>query len=84
MPMDDRDPLMDAVKAVPGVVAGYHLVDPETGNGLSFSIFEDAEAMAAAGRAIAQRAEELGWHDQPRPFPTSVTTYEVMRQIITP
>jgi hypothetical protein len=72
MPTDDRDPLADAVKDIPGVVAGFHLIDPETGNGLSVSIYEDAEAMAATGRAIARRVEELGWNNEPtQPPPQS-------------
>ncbi len=29
--------------------------------------------------AIAQRAEEIGWHSQPRPAPKSEKIYRVMR-----
>jgi hypothetical protein len=79
MPADDRDWVIDAAAAVPGVRASYHLVDPETGNGLSVAVFDDAEAAQAAGAAIRRRAEEIGWNDQPRPSFTSETFYEVLR-----
>ncbi len=35
MPDDDRQWVIDAAKAVPGVRDAYHPVDPNTGNGLS-------------------------------------------------
>lgn len=79
MPTDDRNWLVDATKDVPGVVAGYHLIDPLTGNGLSVSIYEDEEALAATKAAIEQAVKETGWSDQPHPAPKSVTMYEVMR-----
>lgn len=81
MPTDDRDALAVAVSRVPGVVAGFHLIDPLTGNGLSISVFEDEQAMAATRAAIEGVARELGWHEQVRPAPTSVTMYEVMRRM---
>jgi hypothetical protein len=41
MPDGDRQWVIDAMKTVPGVLGVYHLVDPETGNGLSVGFFED-------------------------------------------
>ena len=41
MPEDDRQWVIDAAKTVPGVLDGYHLVDPITGNGLSIAFFDD-------------------------------------------
>ena len=41
MPADDRQWVIDAAKTVPGVLDAYHLLDPETGNGLSIAFFED-------------------------------------------
>ena len=41
MPDDDRQWVIDAAKTVPGVLDTYHLVDPDTGNGLSIAFFDD-------------------------------------------
>jgi hypothetical protein len=41
MPDDERQWVIDAAKTVPGVLNGYHLLDPVTGNGLSIALFED-------------------------------------------
>ena len=79
MPTEDRSWVVDAAATVPGVHATYHLVDPKTGNGLSVALFDDEQAAEAAHAAIQQRGEEIGWHDQPRPQPSSVTVYEVLR-----
>jgi hypothetical protein len=79
MPTDDRQWVIDAAKAVPGVLDAYHLVDPDTGNGLSIALFEDGVDVGAVRAAIAERAREIGWHDQPRPAPESETIYRVIR-----
>jgi len=79
MPTDDRQWVIDAAKAVPGVLNAYHLVDPKTGNGLSVSFFDDDVDVASVRDAIAQRAEEIGWHNQPRPAPKAETIYRVIR-----
>ena len=79
MPTDDRQWVLDAAKAVPGVLNAYHLVDPATGNGLSVAFFEDDVDVAAVRDAITSRAEAIGWHDQPRPSPASETIYRVLR-----
>jgi hypothetical protein len=79
MPTDDRTWVAAAAKDIPGVVAGYHLIDPETGDGLSVSIFEDAQALAATKAAIDDRAAAIGWHDHRRPAPAKVTIYDVLR-----
>jgi hypothetical protein len=81
MPTDDRDWVLDAVATVPEVRAGYHLRDPETGNGLSISVFDDEAAAAAARKAIEARAEEIGWNDRPHPAPASERFYEVVRHV---
>jgi hypothetical protein len=79
MPTDDRSWVLEAAKSVPGVRETFHLVDPETGNGLSVGFYDSREAITAASAAIEQRAREIGWHDQPRPGPLSVTVYDVVR-----
>ena len=79
MPEDDRQWVIDAAKAVPGVLGSYHLVDPDTGNGLSVAFFEDDTDLAAVRAAIGKRAEEIGWHSQPRPAAKSEKIYRVMR-----
>jgi hypothetical protein len=79
MPQDDRQWVIDAAKSVPGVLEAYHLVDPETGNGLSVAFFEDDVDVSAVRGAISAKAEQIGWHDQPRPAPESETIYQVIR-----
>ncbi|MBB5896237.1 hypothetical protein ACFFS4_19235 [Kutzneria kofuensis] len=79
MPDDDRQWVIDAAKAVPGVLGSYHLVDPATGNGLSIAFFEDDTDLAEVRAAIARRADEIGWHTTPRPAPKSETIYRVIR-----
>lgn len=79
MPQDDRQWVIDASKSVPGVVGGYHLIDPETGNGLSIAFFEDDVDVSAVKAAIAAKAQEIGWYEQPRPAPESETIYRVIR-----
>ena len=68
---------------VPGV-SSYHLVDPNIGNGPSVAFFEDEQAASAAQAAIGKRAQEINWHDQSRPHPTSVTLYQVLRNAAGP
>jgi len=84
MPTDDRQWVLDAAKTVTGVRNAYHLIDPATGNGLSIALFDDDVDVAAVRNAITRRAEEIGWHDQPRPAPTSETIYRVLRSSETP
>jgi hypothetical protein len=79
MPDDDRQWVIDAAKAVPGVLDAYHLVDPGTGNGLSIAFFDDEVDVAEVKAAIARKAEEIGWNDVPRPAPASETIYRVER-----
>ena len=79
MPTDDRDWVIDAIAGIPGVRATYHLLDPETGNGLSVASFDHETAAQAAGAAVRRRAEEIGWNDQPRPRYASETFYQVLR-----
>jgi hypothetical protein len=80
MPDDDRQWVIDAAKSVPGVRDAYHLVDPATGNGLSIAFFEDDVDVSSVKGAIAARAEEIGWYDEPRPAPESETIYRVIRR----
>jgi hypothetical protein len=80
MPDDDRQWVIDAAKTVPGVLDAYHLVDPATGNGLSIALFEDDVDVAEVKAAISSRAEEIGWHNVPRPAPASETLYRVVRR----
>jgi hypothetical protein len=80
MPDDERQWVIDAAKTVPGVLDAYHLVDPDTGNGLSIAFFEDHVNVAEVRAAIAARAEEIGWHNEPRPSPRSETIYRVVRR----
>lgn len=80
MPDDDRQWVIDAAKTVSGVLDAYHLVDPETGNGLSIAFFDDDVDVAEVKGAISRKAEEIGWNDVPRPAPRSETIYRVVRR----
>ena len=80
MPQDDRQWVIDAAKSVPGVLDAYHLVDPETGNGLSVAFFEDDVHVSAVKAAISAKAQQIGWHDVSRPAPESETMYRVIRR----
>ncbi len=79
MPDDDRQWVIDAAKTVSGVRDAYHLVDPDTGNGLSIAFFDDGVDVAEVKSAIAKKADEIGWNDVPRPAPRSETIYQVIR-----
>lgn len=79
MPDDDRQWVIAAAKSVAGVRDAYHLVDPSTGNGLSIAFFDDGVDVDEVKEAIAIRAEEIRWHDAPRPAPRSETIYRVIR-----
>ena len=70
MPTDDRSWVLEAAKSVPGVRETFHLIDPETGNGLSVGVYDSREAISAAHAAIEQRAREIGWNDQPPACPS--------------
>jgi hypothetical protein len=79
MPQDDRQWVIDAAKSVPGVLDAYHLVDPETGDGLSIAFFEDDVDVSDVKAAIVARGQAVGWQDEPRPAPESETIYRVIR-----
>ena len=80
MPDDDRQWVIDAARTVPGVLDAYHLVDPDTGNGLSIAFLDDSVDIAAVKVAISRKAEEIGWNDVPRPAPRSEIIYRVVRR----
>jgi hypothetical protein len=65
MPTDDRSWVLEAARSVPGVRETYHLVDPETGNGLSVGFYDSREAISAAHAAIEQRARESAGRTNP-------------------
>ena len=52
---DDRQWVIDAAKSVPGVLDAYHLIDQETGNGLSVAFFEDDVDISAVKAAISAK-----------------------------
>ena len=80
IPDDDRQWVIDAAKTLPGVLDASDLVDPGTGNGLSVAFFDDDVDVTEVKGAIAQKAEEIGWNDVPRPAPKSETIYRVIRR----
>ena len=46
---------------------------------LSIAFFEDGVDVGAVKAAIAAKAEEIGWNEEPRPAPQSETIYRVVR-----
>jgi hypothetical protein len=52
------DLLRRTIKSTPGYVAGFHLRDPDSGKGLSVTVYEDAEALGRAGKALAARPDD--------------------------
>ena len=79
MPTEDRNWVLGSAADVAGFRATYHLRDPQTGNGVSIAVLNDAAALAALGAAMAARAQAVGWNDKPHPRFVSETTYEVLR-----
>ena len=47
---------------------------------MSIAFFDDDVDVAEVKAAIAKKADEIGWHDEPRPAPKSETIYRVLRQ----
>ena len=80
MPTDDRQWVIDAAKSVPGVLDAYHLIDPDSGNGLSIAFFDDEVDIDQVKEVISAKAREIGWNDVPRPAPKSETLYRVLRR----
>jgi hypothetical protein len=59
---DAVDLLRSTVREVPGYVAGFHMLDPETRKALSVAVFEDREALQRCREALDSRpdAEKVG------------------------
>jgi hypothetical protein len=59
MPADVDDPnvklLRETLSGTPGFVAGFHLHDPQTGKAFSLTVYEDADAVKAAGQRMQAR-----------------------------
>src|ERR1700694_786538 len=64
-PTDERDWVIEALEAVPGVRAAYHAVDRETGAMLSISVYDDQVAADAGFGAIAASAAARNHHGVP-------------------
>lgn len=47
--------LRDTVKSVPGFVAGFHMLDQESGKAYSLIVLEDEASGARVAQALAQR-----------------------------
>ena len=50
--------LRSTIKGTSGFVAGFHLRNPESGKAVSFTVYESAEALQAAGEALGKRGED--------------------------
>jgi hypothetical protein len=58
---DDLEPdyvsgIRTFLAALPGFCGGYHLLEPGTGHALSMTLWQDADALAAAEQAMTERA----------------------------
>ena len=62
VPADVDDPnvklLRETISGTPGFVAGFHLLDPQTGKSFSLTVYEDAEAAKTAGQRMQARPAE--------------------------
>ncbi len=47
---------------------------------MSIAFFDDDVDVTGVKGAIAQKVEEIGWNDVPRPAPKSETIYQVLRR----
>lgn len=59
-PADDRTWVAESAESIPGVLGVFHLTDPDTGQSLSISFYEDEDAVAQAASAIEARRLALG------------------------
>lgn len=61
-PADPEDPnlqyLRDTIKSVPGFVAGFHMLDEQSGRAYSLVVLEDEATRARVLDALAQRPAE--------------------------
>lgn len=57
MPDDDRLWVIDAAKTFPGVLNAYHLVDPDSGSGLSIAFFHDDVDVTEVKRRARQEGQ---------------------------
>ncbi len=61
-PTDAEDPnlqyLRDTIKSVPGFVAGFHMLDEQSGKAYSLVVLEDEATRARVLDALAQRSAE--------------------------
>jgi hypothetical protein len=49
--------LRSIIKGTPGYVAGFHLRNPETGKAVSFTVYENPEALEKVGAALARQPD---------------------------
>ena len=45
------------IKSTPGYIAGFHLRNPETGKAVSFTVYENPEALEKVGAALARHPD---------------------------
>lgn len=61
-PADPEDPnlqyLRDTIKSVPGFVAGFHMLDEQSGKAYSLVVLEDEATRARVLDALAERPAE--------------------------
>jgi hypothetical protein len=82
-PSDVEDPnvqlLRQTIKDTPGFVAGYHLLDPQTGKAMSLVIVNDADGARAMRQALAARPSDK----QSAPNPTVSSSFKHARSSAT-
>ena len=50
--------LRKTLRSTPGLLAGFHVRDPESGKAISFAVYDGPEALRAAGEALGRRSED--------------------------
>lgn len=60
VPCGRSNVVAESAESIPGVLGVFHLTDPDTGQSLSISFYENEDAVAPAARAIEARRLELG------------------------
>ena len=80
-PFPDAPWVAEVGTGVPGVHALYHVIDDETGEGLSISIGDDDDAFDRATQAILAENDKRG-ADGFSGGPTEVRTYRVHAQAL--
>lgn len=71
--------VLEAIRTVDGFVAAYHVLDDESGDSISISVFASEEAAKSAERAVGVARERLGRDASP---PDEVHLWRVLDSVV--